>query len=152
MNHRIHIHLALIAGCLAYASFAAADVFMCDRAAQFGFTDSLCEKPLQRLTPFKPITTLAEEPKPSPPAAWMERDEQSNPWPNAFGQANTHWTGQWSNWTSWEHVHGWNNFQAFYPFTGRFDHDWFQLRVPHVNRRALTPGTAPERRTQRPAP
>jgi len=137
MSHRIYVHLALIAGSLGGASLAAADVFMCDRAAQFGFTDSLCKSPLKR------VGNVGEQPQLALPAAGIARDAQSDGEPNAFGQASTSWQGQRSNRRSWEHGHEWNSFQAFYPFTGRFDHDWFQLRIPHVNRPALTPRPSP---------
>ena len=145
MTKRIYVHLVLIVGSSCCASFAAAaDAFMCDQAARFGFTDSLCEKPMQGLESF------AEQRKLYASAAWMAQDGSSDAPTPAFGQTTTHWQGEWSNWTSWEHVHRWNSFQAFYPFTGRFDHDWFQLRLPHVHPRALSSGPRPGSRPKLP--
>jgi len=145
MTKRIYVHLVLIAGSFCCTSFAAAaDVFMCERAAQFGFTDSLCEKPLTRLD------NPGEQLKLNAPAAGMAQDDDSNAPAKTFGHAKSHWQAEWSNWTSWEHVHRWNSFEAFYPFTGCFDHDWFQLRLPHVHPRALSSGPRPGSRPKLP--
>lgn len=144
MTNRIYIHLVLIAGSLGCASFAAADVFMCDQAARFGFSDSLCEKPV------KGLDDLREQLKVHAPATSMAQDDRSDAWTSAFGPTKTHWQHEWSNWNSWEHSHGWNALSHVYPFTGHFDHDWFHLRLPHVHRRGVAPGPQPGSRPKHP--
>lgn len=144
MTDRIYVHLVLIAATFVYTSLAAADVFMCDRAAQFGFADSLCEKPT------KGPGNLGEQSKVNAPAPWMAPDDHGDDPTKTFGHAKSHWQAEWSNWRSWEHGHGWNSLSHVHPFTGRFDQDWIQLRIPHVHRRAVAPARQPERRPRTP--
>ena len=142
MSTRSYVQAIVLAASLTCSPAGAADVFMCEQAARFGFADSLCEKASSG-------QDADEQRRKSNSDAWgAQGDGAAGAY--ASGAGSGYW--RFERRKPWEHKHGWNSLEAFYPYTGRFDHDWFQLRLPHSPRQAAPaptrtgiPGRPPKR-------